>query len=239
VLWVVLIAIILAVLLLKWALFSPISQVFGAFPYRVKTDQKLVALTFDDGPNEPYTSQLLDVLKREQVPATFFVVGQNLKKFQAVVKRAAAEGHTIANHSMSHEFSNYWKSLGFASEITQTQQLITQTTGQTPALFRPPWLFHTPWLLRSLKQQQLSPVSGTFVKDWQTAQPPANSLADKAYRRVKPGTILIFHDGYNAQSAARGETVEAIRTLIPRLKADGYTFVTADKLLNTKAYQTN
>lgn len=229
-------AVIALIALAYWLFLSPTSQIFGAFPYQAQTNKKLVALTFDDGPNEPYTGDLLDLLKREQVPATFFVVGANIKKHPEVIKRAAREGHTIGNHSFSHQFRNYFKNPDFAAETTSNQAVIAQTIGQTPALFRSPWLFRTPMLLGALQRQGLKPVSGTFVSNWEIFQPSSEKIATTAYQRTKPGTILIFHDGYNAKGAARGQTIGAVEILIKKLKADGYQFVTADKLLDVAAY---
>lgn len=223
--------------LLYWLFLSPSSQVFGTFPNHGPTDKKVIALTFDDGPNEPYTSMLLGLLKAEEVKATFFVVGANLKRFSAVTKQAQDDGHIIANHSMNHRFGNYFTDPKFTHEITQNQAAIAEATGQTPALFRPPWLFRHPWLLKTLEDLQLQPVSGQFVNNWEIFQPTAEKIASTAYRRSRPGAILIFHDGYNAKGGRRNETVQAVEILIKRLKADGYSFVTADKLLGVPAYQ--
>lgn len=236
--WLIAAAGIVALALLYWLFASPTSQFFGPFPYRGKTGQKLVALTFDDGPNEPYTSRLLDLLAKHQVQATFFVVGNNVRKYPQVVKQAAGAGHIIGNHSLSHRFRNYFTSLDFASEITANQQVITETIGQTPALFRPPWLFRTPWILSKLNRQYLQSVSGLFVNNWEIFQPSAERIANTAFKRTEPGTILIFHDGYNAKGAPRSATIKAVDLLISRLKAEGYQFTTPDELLGCPAYLT-
>lgn len=236
--WLFPVALVAALGLGYWLFLSPTSQLFGHFPYGARTTQRVVALTFDDGPNEPYTSELLDLLKREQVAATFFVVGVNLAKHPETVKRATREGHVIGNHSLSHQFRKYFTGLSFNSEISANQQLIATTTGRTPALFRPPWLFRTPWLLASLRKFKLQPISGTFVNNREIFQPSAETIAATAYRRTKNGTILIFHDGYNAKGGPRQATITAVGQLIDRLRADGYKFVTVDQLLDVPAYQT-
>jgi peptidoglycan/xylan/chitin deacetylase (PgdA/CDA1 family) len=235
--WLALAIILLLVGLVYWLCLSPTSQLFGAFPYRGRTKDKVVALTFDDGPNQPYTGQLLDLLKAEAVPATFFVVGRNLEKSPEITMRAAREGHVIGNHSLSHQFRKYFLSPSFGSEIETNQRVITETTGRTPKLFRPPWLFRTPLVLATTRQLGLQPVSGTFVNNWEIFQPSAAKIAASAFRRTKPGTILIFHDGYNAQGARRDQTIAAVEMLIKRLKADGYRFVTAAELLGVAPYQ--
>lgn len=233
--WLLVITLILASI--YWLCLSPTSQIFGRFPFRAKTAQKLVALSFDDGPNQPFTGHLLDLLEEQRVPATFFVVGGNLERYPDVVKRAAKAGHVIANHSQSHLFRRYLTSLDFGPEIDRGQATIIKTIGQTPALFRPPWLFRTPMLLRRLKRSGLQPVSGTFVNNWEIFQPTAAKIAATARRRTKPGTILIFHDGYNAKGGRRDQTVQAVGLLIEQLRTDGYEFTTVDRLLKVSAYQ--
>lgn len=203
---------------------------------RAETDEKLVALTFDDGPNEPYTSRLLDLLDREKVTVTFFTVGKSVRAHPAVVKRAAAAGHTIGNHSLSHRFSKYLTSPGFKTEITETQTIITETIGQTPHLFRPPWLFRQPLMLATVKKLGLVPISGTFIHPFEVFQPSAEAMAKSAVRRTRPGSILIFHDGYNGKTSKRDQTIEAVELIIKRLKRDGYRFLTVDELLGIKPY---
>ena len=213
------------------------SQVFGYFPYKIKTDKKLIALTFDDGPNPPHTNKLLEVLSKHGVHATFFAVGKNLERFPELGKAIIAGGHVIGNHSYSHEFSKYFKSLSFKTEIVRTQEVIESITGKKPALFRSPWLFRSPRLLRELKSRGLSPVSGLFSSQREIWQPPARKIADDALKVAAPGVIIIFHDGYDAKGGNRAETVGAVDLLIPELKARGYEFVTVDRILGVSAYQ--
>lgn len=235
-----LVIIAIAVLvLLYWAFLSPSSQVFGQMTYRVRTSERLVALTFDDGPNEPYTSHLLDVLERQKIKATFFVVGRNVRRHPEVIRRAAKAGHTIGNHSLSHRFANYFVSPSFETEIAGGQAAIAEVIGQQPKLFRSPWLFRSPSLLGSVKRAGLVPISGVFGHSLEIFQPSATAMARTAYRKTKPGSIIILHDGYDAKGGRRNRTVQATELLIESLKIDGYRFVTVDELLKIKPYQTD
>lgn len=206
--------------------FSPSSQLFGRFPFHLNTTEKIVALTFDDGPNPPYTNALLEVLRKHDVQATFFVVGKNLEKYPDVGRAIVADGHTIGNHTYAHDFSNYLKHLTLDRDIERNQDLIARLLGQRPMFFRPPWLFRQPWLLRHIRKLGLTPVSGVFGSEREIFQPPAATMVNRALQKIHPGTILIFHDGYNASGGNRQETVAAIDLLIPQVKALGYTFVT-------------
>lgn len=223
--------------LLYYLFLSPTSQVFGRFPYRIKTSEKIVALTFDDGPNSPFTEKILTALGRFNVKATFFLVGKNLERAPELGQAILNGGHTIGNHSYSHAFHKYFTNPLYGSEIALNQATIERITGKRPALFRPPWLFRHPWLLQTVKDHGLSAVSGLFGSELEFFQPSAESLAERALSKVKPGLILIFHDGYNAKGGNRQQTVRAINLLIPKLQAQGYQFVTVDHLLGVPAYQ--
>jgi peptidoglycan-N-acetylglucosamine deacetylase len=216
--------------------FRPRSQVFGPFPYAAQTPEKVVALSFDDGPNEPYTSRLLDTLDKYQVKATFFQVGRCAQRFPSSTRRVVQSGHVLGNHSYSHSFTSYLKQPRQEIEISLSQEVFYSITGLTPALYRPPWLCHWPWVLSSLRQHQLQVVSGTFAHPLEIIQPAAAKLTESAARLTHPGTILIFHDGQEARGGTRQQTVAAIGPLIDRLHDRGYRFTTVDELLGISAY---
>ena len=231
---------VLAVVLLVVAFYlltmSEQSQILGKILWHGPRDSRLIALTFDDGPNEPYTSELLDVLDKHQVKASFFVVGSNLVKSPASLQRAFKAGHTIGNHSYSHSFRKYFYDPSFATEINKNMAAIEAVIGKKPALYRSPWLFRQPLLLATVRRLGLTPVFGLFCSEREIFQPPAGEMADRAFARAANGAILIFHDGYNAKGANREQTVACIDLLIPRLREAGYALVTVDALLGVKAY---
>ena len=219
-----------------WTAFRPRSQVFGSFPYRGATTEKVVALTFDDGPNEPYTSRLLDVLADREVLATFFQVGRCAQRFPSTTRRVVEAGHVLGNHGYRHAFTGFLREPDQRKEIARAQDVLHVVAGVAPALYRPPWLCHWPWVLRSIRDQGLQPVSGTFGHPLEVLQPPPDRMAAYAARVTRPGSILIFHDGREARGGDRERTVAAIGPLIDQLRADGYAFTTVDRLLGVPAY---
>jgi peptidoglycan/xylan/chitin deacetylase (PgdA/CDA1 family) len=216
--------------------FGPRSQLFGPFPYRGGTGERVVALTFDDGPNEPWTSRLLDVLAAREVPATFFQVGRCVERHPDTTRRVLAEGHVLGNHSLSHAFHRYASQPRQEEEIRRGQEVLREVAGVTPLLYRPPWLCHWPWVLAGVARSGSSPVSGTFAHPLEILQPAAHRMAAGAVRRTRPGGMLILHDGREARGGPRGQTVAAVGPLVDALRAQGYRFTTVDKLLDIQPY---
>ncbi|MCX6795185.1 MAG: polysaccharide deacetylase family protein [Candidatus Falkowbacteria bacterium] len=212
-------------------------QIFGYFPDSIKTDKKVIALTFDDGPNPPDTENLLRILDKHQVRATFFMPAKNLERFPDLARKIIAAGHIVGNHSYAHKFFNHFKTLTFEKEISRAQAVIQQITGKTPALYRSPWLFKQPWLLTNLRKHKLTPVSGFFSSNWEVWHASAELIFQDAMRVVAPGRIIIFHDGFDTKGGRREGSVGAIDLLIPELKKQGYEFLTADEILGVPAYQ--
>lgn len=216
--------------------FRPRSQIFGPFPFRGATTEKVVALTFDDGPNEPYTSRLLDTLDERGVKATFFQVGRCAERYPAVTRRVVGSGHVLGNHSYSHSFLSYLSRPSQRGEIDRGQRVLTDIAGVSPALYRPPWLCHPPWVLGSVRAAGLSVVSGTFADPREVLQPAAATMARHAAGIARPGTVLILHDGRESRGGPREQSVAAVAPLIDALAARGYRFVTVDELLGVAPY---
>lgn len=220
-----------------WLCMSSFSQLFGKVPYKANTTDKVIALTFDDGPNEPYTSQILEYLAGEGIRATFFQVGACVQRYPEISKKMIDAGHVIGNHSLSHLFRNYFTSLSFEHEIVANQQILEKHLGRTPALFRSPWLFRQPLLLKNLRKHGLLPISGVFCHALEVFQPDARRIAKRAIAKAKPGGILIFHDGIEGRGGDRQQTVNAVKLTVAELKKRGYSFVTVDALLGVTPYQ--
>lgn len=221
--------------------FGPRIQAFGSFPYQGNPPpggrrQPVVALTFDDGPNEPYTSDLLDTLDDREVKATFFQVGRCAERYPEVTRRVVGSGHVLGNHSLSHSFGRYLSQPRQRLEIDSAQDVLHGIAGVRPALYRPPWLCHWPWVLKSIRSSHLQVVSGTFGHPLEIFQPPASILAAGAARRTGPGSILILHDGREARGGPRAQSVAAVGPLIDRLRGQGYAFTTVDQLLGVRPY---
>ena len=219
-----------------WSAFRPSSQAFGLFPFQGEAVEPVVALTFDDGPNEPYTSRLLPVLAERGVRATFFMVGRCAERFPATVRAVVEAGHVVGNHSYSHSFSRYLTMPRQRTEIRRGQDCLAAIAGVRPGLYRPPWLCHWPWVLASVRAAGLQAVSGRFGHPLEVFQPPAGRLTAAAARAARPGAILIFHDGFDSRGGTRGQTVAAIGPLIDTLGERGYRFATVDQVLGVPAY---
>ena len=228
---------LLAVGAAYWLLMSPFAPSARDYPYRGAAVERVVALTFDDGPNEPYTSQILDILAARGIRATFFHVGQCVERHPEVALRAIDAGHVLGNHSLSHRFGTYLRPRAYEREVERTQRVLARVTGRTPALARTPWLWRQPALLRMLRRSGLHPVAGEFGHALEVFQPSGVRMARRAIAKTRPGSILIFHDGFDGRGGNRAETVVAVRETVEGLLARGYRFVTVDELLGVPAYQ--
>lgn len=220
-----------------WIFGSPFSQLLGRFPFRGSDHPRVIALTFDDGPNEPYTSQIADFLHGEGIRATFFQVGVCVERFPAVSREMVRQGHVIGNHSTSHRILRCLTPAVQRTETEAAQRVIYAAIGREPALYRPPWLLRTPSLLRLLGDFGVQPVSGEFCHALEVFQPSPQRIARRALAKSRPGAILIFHDGFDGRGGDRSNTVESIKIVVDSLRRRGFRFVTVDELLDTAAYQ--
>lgn len=197
---------------------------------QVSTEEKAIALTFDDGPHPKYTAQILDILKEYNVKATFFVIGKNVELCQDVFKRCIAEGHEIGNHTFTHVTADACSYENFKDEIEQTEQLIFELSGKKPYLFRPPTGLcnkNTVSLSKELGFKTI--VWNIDTRDW--AHTRTDKIISSVLGNVKSGSIILMHDYIDPPSY----TPEALRVIIPELFARGYTFVTVSELLDMDA----
>ncbi len=210
----------------------PENQVFGRVFSNKETTQKVVALTFDDGPYPPYTEQLLDVLKEYHVPATFFLVGQNAEKYPELVKRISVEGHQLGNHTYHHIDLLKADRKVIAEEMDRTNRVIMAASGIKPHLMRPPHGFRDPVVMEIMAERGLKVVEWSVMsRDW--LNPGVDVIVERTVSKVKNGSIVLLHDGDGVMSQApRIQSVEATRRIIQILSAQGYKFVTVDEILD-------
>ncbi len=164
-----------------------------------KRDHHQIALTFDDGPNEPYTSQVLNILGQYGVKATFFLIGQNVRHYPEVCLRIMAEGHLLGNHSYYHRKSLCLR-LGktIAQELELTRQTIYEYTGFEVKLFRPPYGFRTPWLMRTAQNLGYSVITwDNMTRDWKADRPAEQIVQAVLILRTKRGTKALSHQKFN------------------------------------------
>ncbi len=204
----------------------------GRYVKHVETKEKVIALTFDDGPNEPYTSRVLKILRDSDVRATFFLIGENAKFFRDAAKEIAKEGHVIGNHSYSHPlFLVVQPSKYEARQIDLSEQILEAVTGVHCTLFRPPRGIYTPWLLRMAARRGITSVGWSEDgSDWHAIS--SSQIADKIIKQARPGNIILLHDGLNlVHGVDRSNTVNALPSIIKSLKSQGYRFITVPELL--------
>lgn len=197
---------------------------------RGNEDQKVVALTFDDGPDEVYTPQVLDILKKYDVKATFFLVGENIERNADIVAREVEEGHEIGNHTYTHinVAKNGYNEI--YNEIIKTQDIIKKITGEEPKLFRPPYRAISKNMCDIIKNKNMNIVlwSNLDPRDW--SNPGVYYIVDTITSKVQNGTIILLHD-YNNLRNKKSQTVQALEIVIPKLKEMGYKFVTVSELI--------
>ena len=221
--------VLLATLYGIWQLSSARSfQLFGGLIHRVNTNEKVIALTFDDGPSKRYTDQVLAILAAEQVTATFFVTGKETKQNLFQARQLLAAGHQLGNHSYSHPRMLLMSPAAVASEIEQTDAAIRSAGYQGDILFRPPYgkkLLVLPLYLAEHNRL-------TIMWDLEPETDPklasdAQAMAAYVINNAKPGSIVLLHVMYQSRQASR----EALPVIIEGLKQKGYRFVTVSELL--------
>lgn len=195
---------------------------------------KPIALTFDDGPWPNTTSQVLNVLKKYNIKATFFVVGKQVQKYPQLAKQIVASGHAIGNHSWSHQYHQY-SSAAASSEIDRTAELVLKFTGIKTTLFRPPAGILTNGLAAYAHQKKYAVIMWSDdSRDWQHPHTAPQGVVNTVLKEAKPGGIILLHDG----GGDRSTTIQALPQIITQLKKSGYNFVTVPELLEIGDKQT-
>ena len=190
----------------------------------VKTRQKVVALTFDDGPDQETTPRILKILKQYDAKATFFVMGRRAEEFPGQLAQIVYEGHEIGNHGYSHRWLTKLSDEELNEEIAKTEALITPY-GPKPLLFRPPGAFYDNRIIETLQTKGYSMVMWSIdSRDWARHDP--QGIAAEVVHKVKPGSIILMHDGAYAPKSP-----DAAALLLERLSKEGYQFVTISELL--------
>lgn len=211
-----------------YAALHPASQTFGRVVI-AGTDPRELALTYDDGPNPSATPKLLETLAREDVKATFFLIGDFVRQQPALVREIAVAGHTIGNHTMTHPWLSYCGATRIRHEIVDSKAIIEDTIGTQISLFRPPHGARRPVVLEVAREIGLATVNWNVIThDWRPQQ--SNAIAAKVRNGVRTnmaagrGSNVLLHDGGLGQP--RMPSVFATETIIADARALGTTFVT-------------
>jgi peptidoglycan/xylan/chitin deacetylase (PgdA/CDA1 family) len=205
---------------------SPTGQWYGRTFTGLPPGSKQLALTYDDGPNDPHTLRLLEVLAKHQVHATFFLIGRYVKQRPDIAREIAGAGHAIGNHTFSHPNLIFASTQQVRTELQQCEQTLYDAVGQHSRLFRPPFGGRRPATLRIARSLELAPVLWNVTgRDWKAL--PAENIERKVSRQIRGGDVILLHDGSHvAPGADRSPTVVATDRLITRCKSEGYEFVT-------------
>ena len=200
------------------------SPLFGRVMGRLPGNGRRVALTFDDGPNPETTPHVLDALAALEVTATFFLLGRHVDRWPDIAARVAREGHTVGNHGWHHRKLHVRPPGAVREDIARGAQSIVQATGVVPRLFRAPHGFRNPWVVpiaRSLGER----VVGWTLGVWDSARPGADVIVRRALDGVRPGSIVLLHDGdgYDPKGDRR-QTADALPAIVQGLRSNGYTF---------------
>jgi len=192
----------------------------------IKTTEKVIALTFDDGPEPPYTEKILDVLDKNQVKATFFVLGGNAKAYPQLIERIMKDGHDLGNHTMSHSMMKNKPVEVMQKDIASVDEILRGYGYKKDISFRAPHGGLSPNLKTALHNLNKQHVLFNFLpQDWTKIS--AQEIYDNCMKQLKPGLIITLHDG----GKRRDNTVIATEMLIKNLKEQGYRFVTVSELL--------
>jgi peptidoglycan/xylan/chitin deacetylase (PgdA/CDA1 family) len=228
--WLIYAAIILVYsLIIGYGCYFVNSGFFMPMYCSAKTNDKVIALTFDDGPIAPGTPEVVQILKDAGVEAAFFCIGQRIAGNESVIKQLHEDGHLIGNHSFTHAvLFDLFPAAKMLAEMQQMDTEVYRAIGKRPRLFRPPYGVMNPNLKNAIVKGGYFPI-GWNVRSYDTIAKDADQLLTKVTARIKPGAIFLFHEKCVL-------TVKILPQFIEQAKAKGYQVVRVDKMLGLPAY---
>jgi len=211
---------------------APTGQWYGRTFIGLARGTKQLALTYDDGPNDPHTLRLLEVLARHNVHATFFMIGRYVRQRPDIVRQVVEAGHIVANHTFTHPFLGFQSAADIRQQLSDCRAAIQDAIGAHSNLFRPPFGNRRPAVLRIARELGLEPIMWNVTGyDW--TAPPAPDIERKCSTQIRGGDVILLHDGGHQQMGAdRSQTVIATDNLINRYKSEGYDFVTIPQMMD-------
>src|SRR5262245_54056960 len=221
---------------LGWGAYNPRSRLFGSVLARGPRDRRVLYLTFDDGPRPDSTEPILEILARERVPAAFFMVGAAARRHRATACRVAAAGHEVGNHTRTHRKLHRLGPGAVRDELIGGHRDLMEVTGEIPRAFRPPHGYRNPFVGRVARRLRYRTVAWTFGV-WDSDRPPAEEIRRRARVKLRPGAIILLHDGdgYDPNGedprGDRSGTAAALRGIITDARDAGYEFRPLAELL--------
>lgn len=197
--------------------------------YSMHTNEKMIALTFDDGPHPRYTPEILDILAEYDIKATFFTIGQNVELYSDLVKAEYESGHEIGNHTYSHSNMKTLTEDKMYSEINDAETAVYENIEYRTTLLRPPGGLFGDTLCKVAAENDYTIICWSVdTLDW--AHTPSDKIVENVLSSVKGGDIILFHDYVSGESP----TIEALKIIIPTLLDEGYQFVTVSELIGAE-----
>ena len=210
----------------------PWSQFYGANFNGAAPGTRTLALTYDDGPNDPYTGQLLEVLAKHGVKATFFLLGQFVSERPALARAVAEAGHAIGSHCYTHQNLIFLSPAQLRQQLEKASRAIEAATGVQPKLFRPPYGGRRPGTFSVVRNYGMVPVMWRVsCSDWSARS--HESIVRHAVSQIKGGDIILLHDGGHLRMGTdRSLSVRATDEIVRRYKGEGYEFVTVPEMMD-------
>jgi peptidoglycan/xylan/chitin deacetylase (PgdA/CDA1 family) len=214
---------------------APTGQWYGRTFIGLPAGTKQIALTYDDGPNDPHTLRLLDVLAKHEVKATFFLIGRYVQQRPEIAREVARAGHIVGNHTFTHPLLIFKSTTDVHQELTRCRWALQDAIGEHSNLFRPPFGGRRPATLRIVRELNLQPIMWNVTGyDWNA--PPAVAIERKVSRRMRGGDVILLHDGgHKHMGADRTQTVLATDHLISRYRSEGFEFVTIPQMMKQES----
>jgi len=211
---------------------APTGQWYGRTFVGLPPGSRQIALTFDDGPNNPHTLRLLGVLTKHDVRATFFLIGRYVQQHPEIVREMVRAGHVVGNHTYTHPLLTLKSEGEIRQELGKCRSALEDAVGEASNLFRPPFGGRRPAVLRVARELGLESVMWNVTGyDWNA--PPAEVIERKVAKQIRGGDVILLHDGGHKQMGAdRSQTVLATDHMITRYKAEGYEFVTVSEMMS-------
>ena len=214
---------------------APTGQWYGRTFVGERRGAKRLALTFDDGPNDPHTLRLLEVLAKHNVRGTFFLIGRYVDERPDIVREIAAAGHVIGNHTYTHPNLIFASARQVRAQISECGRALSAAVGEHSRLFRPPFGGRRPATLRVARSLGLQPVMWNVSGlDWKGHS--ADYVEGRVVKQIRGGDVILLHDGgHRGMGADRAQTVIAVEGLITRYKSDGFEFVSVPVMMRDPA----
>jgi len=209
---------------------APTGQWYGRTFVGLERGSTKIALTYDDGPNDPHTLRLLEVLAKHGAKATFFLIGRFVEQRPDIVREVVKAGHVIGNHTFAHPNLIFSSDSETRSQLERCTRALEDAVGQTPRLFRPPFGGRRPGTLGIARSMHLEPIMWTITGyDWNA--PPAERIVTRVSGKIRGGDVVLLHDGSHlGMGGDRAQTVIATDRLIERFRREGREFVTIDEM---------